>query len=75
MYKNETDSGNKDLESGRKRHTAEVLVSNSVAGHTGAQRGAAGTPVFTGTSVVGGGESVNRGHVMPNNRRSDSRVG
>lgn len=75
VYKNVTDSGNKDLESGKKRHTAEVLVPDSVAGHTGVQRGAAGTPVFTGTSMVGGGESVNRSHVMPNNRRSDSWVG
>lgn len=75
MYRNEIDSGNKNLESGRKRHTAELLVSDSVPGNTGIQRGAAGTPVFTGTSMIGGGESVNRGHVMPNNRRSDSWVG
>lgn len=75
VYRNETDSGNESLESGRKRHTTESLVFDSVHGHTGLRQGAAGTPVFAGTSMTDGGESVNRGHMMPDNRRCDSRVG
>lgn len=38
-------------------------------------KGAAGTPVSTGTSTVGRGESVNRSHMMPGDRRCDSQVG
>jgi hypothetical protein len=75
VYRKETESGKKKLESGRKRHTAELLVSDSVHGNIGIWQGAAGTPVFTGISMTGGGESVNRGHMTPNNRRCDSWVG
>lgn len=66
VYRKETESGKKKLESGRKRHTAELLVSDSVHGNIGIWQGAAGTPVFTGISMTGGGESVNRGHMTPN---------
>ena len=38
-------------------------------------KGAAGTPVVTGTATVGSGESVNRSHMMPSDRRYDSQVG
>lgn len=36
---------------------------------------AAGTPVSTGTSTTGSGESVNRSHMMPGDRRCDIQVG
>lgn len=75
VYRKETDSGSENLESGRKWHTTELLFSDSVHGNTGIWHGAAGTPVFTGTSMTGSGESVNRGRMMPNNRRCDSWVG
>ena len=37
--------------------------------------GAAETPVSTGTSISGSGESVDRGHMLPGDRRCDSQVG
>lgn len=37
--------------------------------------GAAGAPVSTGISATGSGESVDRGHMMPGDRRCDSQVG
>lgn len=40
-----------------------------------ASKGAAGTPVSTGISTTGSDESVNRGHMMPGDRRCDSQVG
>lgn len=38
-------------------------------------KGAAGTPVTTGASSVGSGESMNRGHMLLSDRRYDSQVG
>lgn len=45
------------------------------SGGTVTSNGAAGTPVSTGSSTPGSGESVTRGHMMPGDRRYDSQVG
>lgn len=55
-------SGKKKVRVGGRRQPSGGIVTS---------KGAAGTPVSTGS----GGESVNRGHVLPGDRRCDSQVG
>lgn len=51
------------------------MISDSHLGGTVTSKAAAGTPVSTGTSVTGSGESVNRNHMMPGDRRCDIQMG